>query len=142
MKFQLAIKDATDIERLKELLHTHPLRSDSLNEIAKPIFKTREAVDKYWGDYVPKNFPYVFIGYVEDGVREGGFGEGSGHQVLQLIPVQGSHTFEQLDRIKSILEDSTYLKICKEIDQSILTHWDDYCTFDLELEACQRATRY
>ena len=138
MKFHLAINNPEDIERLKELLHTHPLRSDSLNPIAKTIFKSRKEVDAYWGDCVTTAFPYVFIGHVEDGVREGGFGEGQGHHTLRLISMSGTHTFGHLDRIKNILECDEYIKVAKEVDQRVLTNWETYKAYDLELEACQR----
>jgi len=138
MKFRLAIKTPADLERLKELMHTHPLRSDSLNEIAKPIFSSREEVDSYWGDYVPKDYPYVFLAHVEDGIREGGFGEGHGHHTLRLIPISGSHSFDQLDRIKEILECEEYIKVCKEVDTRAIVNWRVYRSFEQELEDCMR----
>lgn len=138
MKFQLAINNPADLERLKELLHTHPLKHDGLNPIGEVIFKSREEVDAYWGDYIPTDYPYLFICEVREAFGLGGFGASPGSQVMQLLPLKGTHTFSHLDRIKNILEDEEYSKVCKELNQRVLTNWDTYHTFDLELNACQR----
>lgn len=138
MRFQLTIKDAVDLERLKEMLHTHPLKNNSFNPIAEPIFNSREAVDHYWGDYIPTDYPYICVCDVKEGFGAGCFGASPGRQVIELLPLKGTHTFENLDKIKGILEDEEYLKVCHEITHKVLTHWDVYHAYDLELEACQR----
>ena len=138
MKFQLEIKDATDLERLKEMLHTHPLKDTGFNPIAGPIFNSREAVDNYWGDYIPTEYPYLFICDVKEAFGAGGFGASPGRQVIKLLPLKGTHSFEQLARIKAILEDKVYLKVCEDLNNRVLTGWEAYHEFDLELQACQR----
>ncbi|MCK4500467.1 hypothetical protein KAU11_08210 [Candidatus Babeliales bacterium] len=138
MKFQLAINNPEDVERLKELLHTHPLKHDGINPIGETIFHSREAVDTYWGDYIPTDFPYLFVCEVKDSFGAGGFGSSPGSQVMQLLPLKGTHTFSHLDRIKNILEDEEYSKVCKELNTRNLTNWDTYHMYNLELEACQR----
>lgn len=115
MRFQLAIRDVADIERLKELLHTHPLVSDTINPTARSIFESRKAVDSWWGDTEATDFPYIFIGDVKDSFGAGGFGVSPGRYELELIPMSGAHTFEQLDRIKEILESEEYIRIGREL---------------------------